>query len=297
MILKDAVQWYWIEQTEMDDDLKPYESMLNFQIEQAFNALNDKFTYIDRGDTIVVDFKDYSEYCQSKPDEKDVIIRKDLIKEFRGEVPFIWKPMKGNLLYYKMAPASQEYTDIAGKFSATSGAGFTIYAIEKVQNKSLWLQYEAKKKQLEGQNPAGTKSEQFLWHGTSEDTVDSVNAHGFNRSYCGRNGHGINEHHVFANFRVAYGDGVYFAVHASDPCSNTYSIPGKEGLKRVYYCAVLTGVFILGKQGMRFPPPNPNGGKNALYDSVVNNVRNPGLHIIFNDTQAYPLYIVTFKSL
>ncbi|XP_052770988.1 protein mono-ADP-ribosyltransferase PARP14-like [Mya arenaria] len=283
MILKDVVQWYWIEQTEMEDDLKPYKSMLNYQIEQAFKAQKDKFTYIDQGDTVVVDFKDYTEYYESKPSEKDTILRKDLIKEFGGEVPANWKAMKGNLLVYKMVPTDQEYTDIAGKFSASSGAGFTIHAIEKVQNKSLWLQYEAKKKQLEGQNPPGTKNEQFLWHGTSEDTVDSVNAHGFNRSYCGKNA-------------TAYGDGVYFAVQASYSCSNTYSRPGTQGFKRVYYCAVLTGVFDLGKGGMRVPPPNPKGGKNALFDSVVNNVANPGMYIIFNDTQAYPLYIVTFKS-
>ncbi|WAR21749.1 PAR14-like protein [Mya arenaria] len=282
MILKDVVQWYWIEITEMEDDLKPYDYLLNYQIEQAFKAQKDKFTYIE-GDTVVIDFKDYTEYCQSKPDEKDTILRKDLIKEFSGEVPANWKPMKGNLLVYKMALADQEYTDIAWKFYASSGADFTIHAIEKVQNKSLWLQYEAKKKQLEGQNPAGTKNEQFLWHGTSEDTVDSVNAHGFNRSYCGKNA-------------TVYGDGVYFAVQASYSCHNTYSRPGTQGIKRVYYCAVLTGVFTSGTQGMRVQPPNLNVGKNALYDSVVDNTANPGMYIIFNDTQAYPIYIVTFKS-
>ena len=60
--------------------------------------------------------------------------------------------------------------------------------IEKVQNKSLYLQYQAKKRQLESQNKQGTTNELFLWHGTSAETVDSVNAHGFNRSYCGKNG-------------------------------------------------------------------------------------------------------------
>ncbi|WAR21755.1 PAR15-like protein [Mya arenaria] len=174
-------------------------------------------------------------------------------KEFSGEVPANWKAMKGNLL------------------------------IEKVQNKSLWLQYEAKKKQLEGQNPAGTKNEQLLWHGTSEDTVDSVNAHGFNRSYCGRNA-------------TYFGDGVYFAVNASYSCQDIYSRPSAQGLKKIYYCAVLTGEFILGKAGMRVQPPKPNAGKNALYDSVVNNVAGPAMYIIFNDTQAYPLYIITFKK-
>ncbi|XP_052771698.1 protein mono-ADP-ribosyltransferase PARP14-like [Mya arenaria] len=283
MILKDIVQWYWIEQTEMEDELKPYEMMLNYQIEQAFKAQKDNFTYTDNGEEVVVDFKNCSEYCKSKPGEKDTIIRKYLIKEFSGEVPANWKAMKGNLLVYKLAPADKEYTDLSGRFHASSGGGYTIHSIEKVQNKSLWLQYEAKKKQLEGQNPAGTKNEQFLWHGTSEDTVDSVNAHGFNRSYCGKNA-------------TAFGDGVYFAVNANYSCSDTYSRPGAQGLKKMYYCAVLTGEFILGKSGMRVQPPKTNAGKNALYDSVVNNVAGPAMYIIFNDTQAYPLYIITFKK-
>ncbi|XP_052771701.1 protein mono-ADP-ribosyltransferase PARP14-like isoform X3 [Mya arenaria] len=284
MILKDIIQWYWIEQTEMEDELKPYEMMLNYQIEQAFKAQEDKFTYTDNGEMVIVDFKNCSEYCQSKPDEKDIILRKDLIKEFSEEVPANWIPMKGNLLVYKLAPADKEYTDLSGTFNASSGGGYTIHSIEKVQNKSVWLQYEAKKKQLEGQNPAGTKKEQFLWHGTSEDIVDSVNAHGFNKGKnCGKNA-------------TAFGDGVYFAVNAKFSCQDAYSRPNTQGLKRVYYCAVLTGEFILGKSGMRVQPPKPNAGKNALYDSVVNNVAGPDVYIIFNETQAYPLYIITFKK-
>ncbi|WAR21771.1 PAR14-like protein, partial [Mya arenaria] len=283
MILKDIVQWYWIEQTEMEDELKPYELMINYHIEQAFKTQKDNFTYTDNGETVIVDFKNCSEYCKFKPEEYDTILRKDLIKEFSGEVPANWKPWKRNLLVYKLATADKEYTDLSGTFNASSGGGYTIHMIEKVQNRSLWLQYEAKKKQLERQNPAGTKNEQFLWHGTSEDIVDSVNAHGFNRSYCGKNA-------------TAFGDGVYFSVNANYSCQDTYSRPGTQGLKKMYYCAVLTGEFILGKSGMRVQPPKPNAGKNALYDSVVNNVAGPAMYIIFNDIQAYPLYIITFKK-
>jgi poly [ADP-ribose] polymerase 10/14/15 len=63
-----------------------------------------------------------------------------------------------------------------------------ILQIERIQNKTLWAQYEAKKKQLEDQNPPGTTNERLLWHGTAAETVDNINAHGFNRSYCGKNG-------------------------------------------------------------------------------------------------------------
>ena len=30
--------------------------------------------------------------------------------------------------------------------------------------------------------------ERQLWHGTSPESIDSINTNGFNRSYCGKNG-------------------------------------------------------------------------------------------------------------
>lgn len=52
----------------------------------------------------------------------------------------------------------------------------------------LYQQYVAKKKLLESQNPKGTQNERELWHGTAPEAVNSINLHGFNRSYCGKNG-------------------------------------------------------------------------------------------------------------
>lgn len=94
---------------------------------------------------------------------------------------------------------------------------------------------------------------------------------------------------------TVHGDGVYFAVSASYSCSDTYSRPGPGGIKKMYYCKVLTGIFTRGARGMRVPPSKPNGKPNELYDSATDNINGPGMFIIFNDTQAYPLYIVAFK--
>lgn len=60
--------------------------------------------------------------------------------------------------------------------------------IEKIQNKMLLQQYEAKLKLLEGQNHPSTTNERTLWHGTAYESVASINTYGFNRSYCGKNG-------------------------------------------------------------------------------------------------------------
>ena len=62
----------------------------------------------------------------------------------------------------------------------------------------------------------------------------------------------------------------------------------------MYYASVLTGDYTQGQSGMRVPPVM-SSNQSRLYDSVVDNVSGPGMFIIFNDTQAYPDYLITFK--
>ena len=63
---------------------------------------------------------------------------------------------------------------------------FFFLQIFRVQNPMFYLQYAAKRKELQNKN--GRNPERWLWHGTAADTVDKIIHHGFNRSYCGKNG-------------------------------------------------------------------------------------------------------------
>jgi hypothetical protein len=60
---------------------------------------------------------------------------------------------------------------------------FDLRQIERVQNKMLWQQYQAKKQQMELSNPPNTKNESLLWHGSSSTGIDNILVHGFDRSY------------------------------------------------------------------------------------------------------------------
>ena len=93
---------------------------------------------------------------------------------------------------------------------------------------------------------------------------------------------------------TAFGEGVYFAVNAGYSVRDIYSKPDTQGHKRIYLCNVLTGEYTKGRAGMRVPPTK---GRHAhiLYDSVVERTNNPEMFIIFNDTQGYPAYLITFK--
>lgn len=62
----------------------------------------------------------------------------------------------------------------------------------------------------------------------------------------------------------------------------------------MYLCRVLTGDFTTGQSNMIMPPNKP-GHAVHIYDSVVDNMANPNMFIVFHDIQAYPEYLITFK--
>ena len=76
--------------------------------------------------------------------------------------------------------------------------------------------------------------------------------------------------------------------------ANTYAVPDANGNKHVYLSRVLTGDFTVGNQTLIVPPAKVTGTQ-TRYDSVVDNQVAPAVFVIFNDTQAYPEYLVIFK--
>ena len=92
---------------------------------------------------------------------------------------------------------------------------------------------------------------------------------------------------------VAFGKGVYFARDAS--MSVGYAQPDRStGLRYMYYARVAVGEYTNGAQGMLVPPNKGNIG-NDSYDSVVNDINNPTIFVLFYDNQYYPEYLITFQ--
>lgn len=93
---------------------------------------------------------------------------------------------------------------------------------------------------------------------------------------------------------AVYGKGTYFAVEAKYSAHDTYSKPNVNGEKFMYLCQVLTGEFTLGDKDM-VEPPIKDPSSHARFDSVVNNMSNPTIFVVFHDARAYPEYLITFK--
>ncbi|MCI4391758.1 hypothetical protein PGIGA_G00137990 [Pangasianodon gigas] len=99
---------------------------------------------------------------------------------------------------------------------------------------------------------------------------------------------------LYTEFQAtAFGQGVYFAVKSSYSLSDTYSPPNADGHKFIFVARVLTGDFTQGKHDMRAAPLREGSGMPMRFHSVVDNVKEPSLFVIFNDTQAYPQYLIT----
>lgn len=92
---------------------------------------------------------------------------------------------------------------------------------------------------------------------------------------------------------TAIGQGVYFATQAWYSDQSTYSPADKQGWKRMYRCLVLSGKTTQGRSDMRVPPPIDKNKPHILYDSVSDGGQS--MFVIFNDTQAYPEHIITYK--
>lgn len=100
---------------------------------------------------------------------------------------------------------------------------------------------------------------------------------------------------IFKFTATENGEGVDFAVDAGCFVSDTYPKPDSQGHNRMYLCKVLTVEYTVGQKGMRLSPAKPGQQSHILYDSVVNDISNPLYFTIFNDTQCYPAYLITFK--
>ncbi|CAO2601946.1 Protein mono-ADP-ribosyltransferase PARP10 [Lemmus lemmus] len=179
---------------------------------------------------------------------------------------------------------SKEFQDVVQAFYDSLDVAHSrirIVRVERVSHPLLQQQYQLHRERLMQccqQRPV----EQVLYHGTSESAVLDICAHGFNRSFCGRNG-------------TLYGQGVYFAKHASMSVLDRYSPPNREGHKAVFVARVLTGDYGQGSRGLKAPPLRASD-QVLRYDSAVDCLQQPKIFVIFHDTQALPTHLITCKN-
>ncbi|KAK3595882.1 hypothetical protein CHS0354_014712 [Potamilus streckersoni] len=275
-LLTNGVQWFYLKN---ENEVK-FSADKNITIEKAFQAKCKSVKIQDRsGEEYEIDFSKMVENPVKDSTSKIPVIRRDLIDKgsLATEKPKHWADMKSNenLMIVPLNSSDPEYIKVVQEFHKSVGSSMPIVKVERIENLTLHAQYMAKKRQMDTRKD----NEHVLWHGTHVVAMNSINAHGFNRSFCGA---------------CSIGNGVYFAVHASYSVRG-YAAPDSNGDKRIYQCRVLTSDYTQGQSGIRMPPSKSPTQPHILYDSVVDNTQSPSMFVIFHDAQAYPDYIITFK--
>uniref|UniRef100_A0A8C4N0Q4 Poly [ADP-ribose] polymerase n=1 Tax=Eptatretus burgeri TaxID=7764 RepID=A0A8C4N0Q4_EPTBU len=95
----------------------------------------------------------------------------------------------------------------------------------------------------------------------------------------------FNRNAVFILSAIQFGKGTYFAVNAAYSAQQRYSPPDINGNRYIFQALVATGDFCQGNSKLIAPPPKGNSEQNVMYDSLVDNVQNPGIFVIFRDDQ------------
>ena len=225
---------------------------------------------------------------------KDATEMRDAIESFisskysisESVQPKNWKAMATpwqDVELVEVPSSSVDYKDVEAIFHTTCRKDeWLIVKVERVQNLQQWQLYQAHKVMVESRRHGNDANEKRLFHGTERDTIPKINRNSFNRSFCGKNA-------------TAYGKGVYFAVDASYSIDDTYSRPDSQGNKYMYLARVVVGDFCVGNDTMKVPPPLPGTSNLLLYDSTVNRLDQPAMHVIYHDAQAYPEYLITIR--
>ncbi|KAF7706609.1 protein mono-ADP-ribosyltransferase PARP14-like [Silurus meridionalis] len=197
-------------------------------------------------------------------------------------LPLYWDSMNAGDVkkVVKLHPSSAEYKKVKNDFKRTVAKA--VVKIERIQNIHLRRAYEVRKKELQNKNGVIGAGEKVLYHGTTADACNSIMHSNFNRRFAGQNA-------------TMYGLGTYFALNASYSANPTYSVPATDGTQLMFVTLVLTGHCTQGQRDMIVPPPRSSHDPNDRFDSVVDNMQNPSMFVVFHDCQAYPDYLITFK--
>lgn len=136
---------------------------------------------------------------------------------------------------------------------------------------------------MERYRPLESANEKQLFHGTSKHSVGAICKQNFDWRIPIKNGND-------------YGRGIYFAKNASD--SKYYAKPSEHHHRYMFLARVLVGTYTAGARSYCRPPPKYYvDPESDLYDSCVNNVKNPTVFVTFDNDQCYPEYIIKYFTL
>ena len=200
---------------------------------------------------------------------------------FSADYPSYWEPHADNeeIKLFLLDMESDEFQSVEDHFVSTLPSA-DVKQIHRIQNRVLWKKYINKSRELNVLN------EKLLFHGSRSNDPELI--------YKGD-----------ASFDMRYsskgmwGQGNYFAVNAS--YSDTYThYDGQTGLKKMLVAWVLTGHSYESLPHHYTHPPflddSDQKSVQRRYDSVTGTTGGSKVYITYENTLAYPIYLVTYAT-
>jgi len=218
------------------------------------------------------------------------------IKVLKLSFPDYWHPGTDSYRRIPIQQGSKEWRWIETKLqqSVTKAhrqqggyKNFEIVSIHRVQNPTMWTQYFFTRERIALEN-GGVSNERFLFHGTSSSTASVIIKEGFDVRVAALTG--------------MFGAGIYFAENSSK--SDLYT--GSSVTKTLILCRATLGnqyVTLSSMTNLRRPPDGNGLLTRKKYHSVVGDSQkyNPSASlknrefIVYDNSQAYPEYIIEYK--
>ncbi|TMS17918.1 Poly [ADP-ribose] polymerase 10 [Larimichthys crocea] len=277
----------WVHYNPVSSKPIPYSPDATIFIENVWKMKLKKIDILLDNQPHTIDFEKMQEYNIASG--KSVKISRKLVDlgDLGEDVPEEEYSLLSNLPEAsKVDEESDEFQNVVKNFYETIQeyhSKIRIIQVEKLMNRLLYNQYKLKKASVL-QRATYPEVERTLYHGTNETSVKEICVHGFNRSFCGKNA-------------TVYGQGVYFAVNSALSVQDQYSPPNADGYKFILVSKVLTGDYTKGCHSMKTAPLKETGNIPLRYDSVTDDITKPTMFVIFNDTQAFPEYLITCQRI
>lgn len=277
----------WVYHDPVSSDTTPYSPDATVFIETALRMRMQKVDILLDNQPHTINFEKMQEYNIASGKSVKISRKMPASGALDEDIPEEEYSLLSNLPEVsKVDEESDEFQNVVKNFYETIKefhSKIRIIKVEKLMNRLLYNQYKLKKASVL-QRATYPVIEQTLYHGTSENSVKEICVHGFNRSFCGKNA-------------TVYGQGVYFAVNSALSVQEQYSPPNADGHKYVFVSKVLTGDYTKGCHSMKTAPLKETEGIPLRYDSVTDDITKPEMFIIFNDTQAFPEYLITCQRI
>ena len=202
--------------------------------------------------------------------------------------PAEWSPQNKDIELFRLESNSREYKSVEEQIKRSLTIT-TVVKVERIQHRFLWLQYQTRKLAMSSKNK-GIVNEMELFHGTSAVSPEII--------YRSENGFDV---------RLArpgrYGSGSYFAENASFSDSYAFKVGEVDGYlecKQIFLAKVLTG---LSENDVDIDARRRLPGicfdcdttyLNIRYDSVNGISGDSRVHVVYDNFQTYPYYLITY---